>query len=61
MYRRPAVERFGSFRDLTLAGCAGGSDGLSFQGGVSVGSTPTFSGASGVTVDYCFVPAVGSR
>ena len=60
-YSKPIVERFGSFRELTQAGCAGGSDGMTFQGGVSVGSTPTFGGTVFITTDYCFVTPTGSR
>ena len=59
-YQKPAVERFGTFRDLTQAGCAGGSDGATLQGSVSIGSTPTFSGTNPVTTDFCFV-APGTR
>lgn len=32
MYRKPAVERFGTFRDLTQQGYQGASDGLTFNG-----------------------------
>ncbi len=59
-YEKPAVERFGTFRDLTQAGCAGASDGMMQAGSVSVGSTPTFSGSNPVTTDFCFV-AAGTR
>jgi hypothetical protein len=61
MYQKPMVERFGTFRELTQAGCTGGSDGQVFQGAGSIGSTPTFSGSNPVTTDYCFVTPVGSR
>ena len=54
-YQKPMVHRFGSFRELTQAGCAGAGDGFMFQGGVAVGSTPTFSGTNPVTTDYCYV------
>ena len=62
MYYKPTIQRFGSFRDLTRVGCAGGSDGMMFQGGVAVGSVPTFSGSTMVTTDFCYMsPAGGSR
>lgn len=60
MYQKPMVERFGTFRELTQAGCSGGSDGAVQSGSVSIGSTPTFSGTNPVTTDFCFV-APGSR
>ena len=59
-YEKPSVERFGTFRDLTQAGCTGGSDGAMMAGAVSIGSTPTFSGSNPVTTDFCFV-AAGTR
>lgn len=59
-YTKPVVERFGTFRELTQAGCSGASDGATLAGGTSVGSTPTFSGTNPVTTDFCFVTP-GSR
>lgn len=46
MYKKPVVERFGSFRDLTLAGFAGTSDGVTFYG-PNGGSS---AGNAGITV-----------
>ncbi len=45
MYQPPQLERFGTFRDLTRAGCEGGTDNVTFIGtngasGVSVGNRP---------------------
>ena len=58
MYQKPSVERFGSFRDLTQAGCTGVSDGASFLGsGPSTGDTPRITSG---TTDYCF-SSRGSR
>jgi hypothetical protein len=59
MYQKPFVYRFGSFRDLTQAGCTGLTDGETFKGttGPSVGSTPRVTSG---TTDFCFVGA-GSR
>jgi hypothetical protein len=62
-YQRPAMQRFGPFRELTRVGCVGGSDGAFFNGATSsvgVGSRPSYSGSSPVTADLCFVP-FGSR
>ena len=59
-YEKPAIERFGTFRELTQAGCSGASDGATMLGGTSAGSTPTFSGTNPVTTDFCFV-TMGSR
>ena len=60
MYTKPSVTQFGTFRQLTQAGCTGMSDGRTFQGdaaaGPSVGSTPRITSG---TTDYCFSP--GSR
>ena len=57
MYQTPRVTRFGSFRNLTQAGCTGASDGKTFEGsGPSVGDTPRVTGS---TTDYCFT--AGSR
>ncbi len=44
MYQKPVIERFGTFRDLTLAGFAGTSDGVTFFGansGSSAGGSVT--------------------
>lgn len=59
MYQKPYVQRFGSFRDLTQAGCTGVSDGETFKGvtGPSVGNTPRVTNG---TTDFCFFGA-GSR
>ena len=58
MYEKPSVQRFGTFRDLTQAGCSGMSDGETFKGtGPSVGNTPRITNG---TTDFCFVSA-GSR
>ena len=32
MYQKPALQRFGTFRDLTQAGCVGASDGFAVEG-----------------------------
>lgn len=32
MYRKPTLERFGTFRELTQVGFQGASDGVTFQG-----------------------------
>ncbi len=32
MYQKPQLERFGSFRELTLVGFQGGSDGMTVAG-----------------------------
>jgi hypothetical protein len=50
MYQKPSISRFGTFRDLTLAGCTGSSDGFTAIGSVSVGSTPQVDGG---TTDIC--------
>ena len=60
-YEKPGVTRFGTFRELTQAGCVGGSDGFQFQGATSIGNAPTFSGSNPVTTDYCYVGPQGSR
>jgi hypothetical protein len=53
MYQKPALQVFGTFRDLTQAGCEGATDGRVVDGiGSSVGSLPN------ATADFCFV---GSR
>ena len=59
MYYKPSVRRFGTFRDLTQAGCNGLTDGETFKGttGPSVGNTPRITSG---TTDYCFTSA-GSR
>ena len=58
MYQSPTVVRFGSFRDLTQAGCSGTTDGMSFMGsGPSTGSVPRVTNG---TTDYCFT-SPGSR
>ncbi len=52
MYTKPSVEKFGTFRELTQAGCTGASDGRTFEGsGSSVGSTPRVTNG---TTDFCF-------
>ncbi len=53
-YSKPALTRFGSFRELTQAGCEGASDGHTVEGvvGISTGREPN------ATADFCFV---GSR
>ena len=59
MYQKPTVERFGSFRDLTQAGCSGTTDGMTFMGsGPSVGSVPRTTNG---TTDFCFTTRGGSR
>ena len=58
MYQKPSVQRFGTFRDLTQAGCSGMTDGETFRGsGPSVGSVPRVTNG---TTDFCFTSA-GSR
>ncbi len=58
MYQKPTVERFGSFRELTQAGCTGTTDGATFMGsGPSVGSVPRITNG---TTDFCFTTR-GSR
>ncbi len=58
MYEKPTVQKFGTFRDLTQAGCTGASDGATFMGsGTSVGDVPRITNG---TTDYCFTNA-GSR
>jgi hypothetical protein len=53
MYQKPTLQRFGTFRDLTQAGCQGALDGRTIEGiGTSTGSVPN------ATADFCFV---GSR
>jgi len=56
MYTKPMVQRFGSFRDLTQAGCRGVSDGAVFGNATADGTTPDFIvGSDGVTTTrYCF-------
>ena len=59
MYTKPSVEKFGTFRELTQAGCTGSSDGRTFNGGdTSVGSTPRVTNG---TTDFCFSSGAGSR
>ena len=59
MYHTPTVRRFGTFRDLTQAGCGGMTDGETFKGttGASTGNAPRITSG---TTDYCFTNA-GSR
>ncbi len=58
MYQKPSVSKFGTFRELTQAGCTGTSDGRTFEGaGVAVGSVPRVTSG---TTDYCF-SSRGSR
>lgn len=59
MYHTPRVQRYGTFRDLTQAGCMGVSDGETYKGttGPSTGNTPRITSG---TTDYCFTSA-GSR
>jgi hypothetical protein len=55
MYEKPAVMRFGTLRELTQAGCTGGSDGLFVPGiGTSIGNMPIVE--NGTTL-VCFVGA----
>ena len=56
MYTKPSVEKFGTFRSLTQAGCNTPSDGRTFEGGTSVGTEPRVTNG---TTDYCFT--AGSR
>jgi len=57
-YDKPAVVRFGHFRDITQAGCTGTSDGQTFMGsGPSVGNVPRITDG---TTDFCFTNR-GSR
>ena len=57
MYEKPVVQKFGTFRDLTRAGCTGPSDSRTFDGsGPSVGNLPRTTDG---TTDYCF--SSGSR
>jgi hypothetical protein len=59
MYQKPRMARFGTFRDLTQAGCTGTSDGRTFEGsGASVGSIPRVTNG---TTDFCFTSPAGSR
>ena len=59
MYQKPSVEKFGTFRELTQAGCTGASDGKTFEGsGPSVGGTPRITNG---TTDFCFTSRGGSR
>ena len=53
MYQQPTVQRFGTFRDLTQAGCSGMTDGETFKGvtGPSVGNVPRVTDG---TTDFCF-------
>jgi hypothetical protein len=59
MYQKPILQTFGTFRELTQAGCSGMSDGRTFEGttGPSVGDTPRVTNG---TTDFCFF-ARGSR
>lgn len=50
MYTKPQLDRFGTFRDLTQAGCQGALDGRIVEGvGTSTGSQIN------ATADFCFV------
>ena len=51
MYQKPSVQKFGTFRDLTQAGCTGPADGRTFEGASSVGATPRITSG---TTDFCF-------
>ena len=52
MYQKPTVQKFGTFRDLTRAGCTGASDGATFVGsGPSVGIPPRVTNG---TTYFCF-------
>ncbi len=56
-YEKPTVQKFGTFRHLTRAGCVSIGDGKTFEGsGPSVGSEPRITDG---TTDYCFTG--GSR
>jgi hypothetical protein len=58
MYEKPRVQRFGTFRQLTQAGCTGMSDGRIWEGaGTAVGDTPRITSG---TTDFCFTQR-GSR
>ncbi|CAA9347499.1 MAG: hypothetical protein AVDCRST_MAG40-2710 [uncultured Gemmatimonadaceae bacterium] len=58
MYTKPSIHKFGTFRELTQAGCSGMTDGETFKGsGPSTGDTPRVTNG---TIDYCFTSA-GSR
>ena len=58
MYSKPSVQKFGTFRELTQAGCTGTSDGQTFMGsGPSVGNVPRITSG---TTDFCFTNR-GSR
>lgn len=39
MYQKPVVTRYGTFRDLTLAGFSGTTDGVTFYGAGRMGLT----------------------
>ena len=57
MYQKPTVQKFGTFRNLTQAGCTGESDGQTYMGsGPSVGNVPRVTNG---TTDFCFTG--GSR
>jgi hypothetical protein len=50
MYTKPQLAYFGTFRDLTRAGCQGALDGRVVEGvGTSTGSE------FNATADFCFV------
>jgi hypothetical protein len=56
MYQKPRVTRYGTIRELTKAGCVGGSDGLLIAGiGTAVGEVPFFRNDN--TTVVCFVGA----
>ena len=55
MYEKPTIRKFGSFRDLTLQGCSGASDGVIIPGAIGVGNTTP---APGGDPTYCFSPDV---
>ena len=56
MYQKPALQRFGTFRDLTQAGCVGASDGFAVEGiGTSTGARPTGNVGDGDNAQFCFV------
>jgi hypothetical protein len=60
MYQKPAVEKFGTFRTLTRAGCnPSNADGATFMGvHGGQGDPPRVTNG---TVDYCFTGSKGSR
>ena len=60
MYQKPQLERFGTFRDVTQAGCVSASDNITVNGGgaTSVGSKP-LPGNSDLSGLLCLAPDTG--